>query len=299
MTVGDTDRDEMALVELFEVHRTKLRAIAMRMLGSHADADDVLQDAWLRVSRAGTEGVENVGGWLTTIVTRLCLNVLRVRTHRREDPLEVHVPDPIIGAAGTPDPEEEAVLADAVGLALDVVLDTLSPAERISFVLHDLFDLPFDDIAVILERTPAATRQLASRARRRVQGATPVPDPDTARTREVVAAFFTAARAGDLEGLLQVLDPDVLLRADGGSKRAAMSALVRGAEKVAGRAMMFRNRDAVVRPASINGGPGIVAMRGEERISVMAFVVSGGRIVEIDVLADPDRLARLDLSVLG
>ncbi|HEY7429573.1 MAG TPA: RNA polymerase sigma factor SigJ [Streptosporangiaceae bacterium] len=288
-----------ALAQEFELHRPRLRAVAYRMLGSFAEADDVLQESWLRFSNAGTDGVENVGSWLTTIVARLCLNALRTRRQRREEPLEVYMPDPVVSSPGGIDPEQEILLADAVGVALDVILDTLQPAERLALVLHDMFDVPFEDIAAMLGRSPAATRQLASRARRQVRDASPPPDADQAQNRRVVDAFFTAARGGDIQRLIELLAPDAVLRADGGAARGAATAVVRGASAVASRAAMFARPDAQVRPALVNGGTGVAVFVGGECISVMAFTVAAGRIVEVDALVDPDRLARLDLSALG
>jgi RNA polymerase sigma factor (sigma-70 family) len=287
------------LAEQFEEHRAHLRAVAYRMLGSPAEAEDAVQDAWLRLSRSGAGGVENLGGWLTTIVARVCLNVLRSRNVRREEPMGLHMPDPVISRDSGVDPEHEAVLADSVGLALLVVLETLAPAERLAFVLHDMFDLPFDEIAPMVGRSPAAARQLASRARRRVQGAAPVPDPDLTRQREVVNAFFAAARGGDLEALVAVLDPDVLLRSDGGVLRPEATVVARGAAVVAGRALTFGQPTAHLHPALVNGVAGVVVTVADQPISVMAFTVTRGKIVEIDVVADPERLARLDLTVLG
>jgi RNA polymerase sigma factor (sigma-70 family) len=286
------------LAERFEEHRTRLRAVAYRMLGSTGEADDAVQDAWLRVSRADAGGVENMAGWLTTIVARICLNALRARDARREDPVDVHVPDPVLTRAEGPDPEQEAVLADSVGLALLVVLETLTPAERLAFVLHDMFAVPFDEIGPMIERSPAAARQLASRARRRVRGRAPVPDPDLARQREVVDAFFAASRAGDFDGLLAVLDPDVVLRSDGGTGRPRMTFVLHGARAVTGQALASGRLSPFVRPALVNGAAGVVVAAGDRPMFVMAFTVTGGRIAAIDVLADPDRLARLDLALL-
>jgi RNA polymerase sigma-70 factor (ECF subfamily) len=291
--------DIEALAAEFERERPRLRAVAYRMLGSMAEAEDVVQDAWIRFSDAGTEGVENVAGWLTTIVARLCLNALRSRRQRREQPLEVYVPDPVVSSADGIDPEQEVLLADAVGVALDVILDTLQPAERLALVLHDMFDVPFDDIAAMLGRSPAAARQLASRARRRVQDAGPAEDPDPGQNRRVVDAFFTAARSGDMNQLIALLDPEAVLRADGGTARAAATAVVRGAAAVARRAMLFARPDAQVRPALVNGGAGVVVFAGGECISVMGFTVAGGHIAEVTALVDPERLGRLDLSALG
>lgn len=287
------------LVEVFEKNRPRLRAVAYRMLGSLAEADDAVQEAWLRLTRADASTVENLDAWLTTIVVRVCLNVLRSRKSRREQPLGVHVPDPIVSRADGPSPEDEALLADSVGLALQVVLDTLRPAERLAFVMHDMFDLSFDEIAPMVGRAPATARQLASRARRRVQGAdVPSPDPDVGKQREVVDAFFAAARRGDLDALVTVLDPDVVLRSDTGAAHPDGSVLVRGAAAVAGRAVMFDRPASQVRPALINGAAGVVVSLDGQPVSVMGFTVSGGRIVEIDTMADPDRLLRLDLAFL-
>jgi len=281
------------MVARFEEHRPHLRAVAYRMLGSLSDADDAVQEAWLRFSRTDTTDVENLAGWLTTVTARVCLNLLRSRGTRREEPLETHLPDPVVTPDGGVDPEQEALLADSVGLALLVVFDALSPAERLAFVLHDMFAVPFDEIAPILGRTPEAARQLASRARRRVQGSAPVPDTDLAHQRRVVDAFFAAAREGDFDGLVTLLDPDVVLRADGGVLRPALSGLVHGAEGVAARAIMFAHPAAVVRPALVNGVAGVVVTLDDRPVSVMAFTVRGGRIVTIDALADPDRLEAL------
>jgi RNA polymerase sigma-70 factor (ECF subfamily) len=286
------------LGELFEGHRGHLRAVAYRMLGSLSDADDAVQEAWLRLSRCDPSEVANLGGWLTTVVARISLDTLRSRRSRREEPLGVHLPDPVVSGAHGLDPEHEAVLADSVGLALLVVLDALPPAERLAFVLHDMFAVPFDDIAPILGRSTAATRQLASRGRRRVQGRNTVPDADLARQREVVDAFLAAAREGDFDALVAVLDPDVVLRSDGGTARPEATALVRGAAAVGSRALMFSRLAPSARPALVNGAAGIVATPGGTPVSVMAFTIVGGLIVEINVLTDPDRLREVDLTVL-
>jgi RNA polymerase sigma factor (sigma-70 family) len=287
------------LAEGFEQNRTRLRAVAYRMLGSRAEADDAVQETWLRLTRADASDVDNLGAWLTTIVARVCLNMLRSRRTRREEPLDVHLPDPIISRADGPTPEDEALLADSVGLALNVVLETLTPAERLAFVLHDMFDLPFDEIAPMVGRTPATARQLASRARRRVRGAdVHAPDPDIGRQRAVVDAFFAAARRGDLDALVAVLDPDVVLRSDGGTARPEATAVVRGAAAVAGRAVMFEHPAAVLRPVLVNGVAGVVVTLAGRPTAVLAFTVTDGRVVAIDALGDPDRLARLDLSAL-
>jgi RNA polymerase sigma factor (sigma-70 family) len=287
------------LADRFEEHRTTLRAVAYRMLGSLAEADDAVQEAWLRLSRADTNGVQNLGGWLTTVVGRVCLDMLRARRSRREEPLGVHVPDPVVRPDAGADPEHDALLADSVGLALLVVLETLSPAERLAFVLHDMFDVPFDEIAPIVQRSPAAARQLASRARRRVKGAAAVPDTDLGRQREVVGAFLDAARGGDFDALLAVLDPDVVLRADAGAVPAGASRVIRGGPAVAAQALAFARRlGAFARPALVNGAAGMVAAPGGRPASVLGFTVRGEKIVEIDILADPARLRRLDLADL-
>jgi RNA polymerase sigma-70 factor (ECF subfamily) len=287
------------LAERFEEHRTRLRAVAYRMLGSLSEADDAVQEAWLRLSRSDHGEVDNLGAWLTTVVARLSLNMLRSRRSRREDPLGVHVPEPIVDRADGTDPEHEALLADSVGLALLIVLDTLSPPERLAFVLHDMFGVPFDEIAAIVDRSPDAARQLASRARRRVRGAGGlVPDADLAAQREVVDAFHAAARDGDFDRLVAVLDPDVVLRADRGAVPAGASREVRGAENVARQALTYRQLDIVVRPALVNGAAGIVTLRDGRPFAVTGFTIRGGRIVEMDILADPERLAVLDLTVL-
>jgi RNA polymerase sigma factor (sigma-70 family) len=288
--------DQQWLAERFEEHRPRLRAVAYRMLGSISESEDAVQDAWIRVSRADTSEVENFGAWLTTIVARVALNLLRSRNTRGEASLDVHVPDPIIDPADGTDPEHEALLADSVGLALLVVLETLTPPERLAFVLHDMFGVPFDQIAPIVERSSDAARQLASRARRRVRGAAPVPDADLHAQWEVVEAFMAAARDGDFDGLVAVLDPGVVLRADGGE--TGLSRHIRGAETVAGQAQMFSRVALTHRRALVNGAPGFVALRDGRPFSVAAVTISGGRIVEIDILADPQRLANLDLAVL-
>jgi RNA polymerase sigma factor (sigma-70 family) len=284
------------LADRFEEHRPRLRAVAYRMLGSLAEADDAVQDAWLRLSGGGAGGVQNLGGWLTTVVARVCLNVLRSRNIRREEPLGVHVPDPVIGPEGGLRPEEQALLADSVGLALQVVLDTLNPDERLAFVLHDMFDLPFEEIAPMVGRTPVATRQLASRARRRVKGAEVPADLDLARQREVVDAFFAAARGGDFAALVAVLDPDVVLRIDAGAAHAAASMVVRGADAVARQALTglagaLRAFD--LQPALVNGAAGMVMSRNGRPLTVMGFTVADGKIAEIDAVADPRRLQRI------
>jgi RNA polymerase sigma-70 factor (ECF subfamily) len=287
------ERDRLA--EQFEEHRGHLRAVAYKMLGSLSEADDAVQESWLRLSRSDASEVDNLRAWLTTVVARVSLNVLRSRRTRREEPLDVRVPDPVVTADDGTQPEHEALLADSVGLALLVVLDTLGPAERLAFVLHDMFGVPFDEIAGMVDRSPAAARQLASRARRRVQGAAPAPDADLAAQRRVVDAFFAAARDGDFEALVAVLHPDVVSRGDGGP---GASAVTRGAREVAARALTYARLAPFVRPALVNGAAGaVVAPRGEP-FSVMGFTVVGGRIVEIDAITDPERLRALDLAVL-
>jgi RNA polymerase sigma-70 factor (ECF subfamily) len=287
--------DDSWLVERFEEHRPRLRSVAYRMLGSLSEADDALQDAWIRVSRANASEVENIGGWLTTIVARVCLNLLRARNRRREESYEEHLPDPIVSPDGALQPEDEVLLADSVGLALQVVLDTLSPAERLAFVLHDMFDLPFDEIAPMVGRSTEATRQLASRARRRVRGAdVQAPEPDLRRQREVVDAFFRAARAGDFDGLLAVLHPDVVLRQDLSARRPLQ--VFRGREAIASRARGAPG--AEVHPVLVNGAAGaLVTVRGRP-FAVMAFTVRGGRIVEIDAIVGAERVGRLASHVL-
>jgi RNA polymerase sigma-70 factor (ECF subfamily) len=284
------------LAERFEEHWGHLRAVAYRMLGSLSEADDAVQEAWLRLSRSDADGIENLGGWLTTVVAHVSLHMLRARRRRREEPPGVRLPDPVVDPADGTDPEHEALLADSVGLALLVVLETLSPAERLAFVLHDLFVVPFDDIATILGRSPEATRQLASRARRRIQGKRTVPDPDLAHQRVVVDAFLAASREGDFDALVAVLDPDVVNRVDFGS---GVIQELRGAEAVAGQAQMYSRLGLVSRPALVNGAIGVVSIQDGRPFSVGGFTVRDGRIVEMDWLADPDRLAELDLTIVA
>jgi RNA polymerase sigma factor (sigma-70 family) len=269
------------------------------MLGSLSEADDAVQESWLRLSRSNTSDVDNLGSWLTTVVARVCLDMLRSRKARREEPLGVHMPDPIVSRANGTDPEHEALLADSVGLALLVVMDTLAPAERLAFVLHDMFDLPYGEIAAIVARTPNAARLLASRARRRVQGAAPVPDADLTRQQGVVDAFLAASRDGDFDALVAVLDPDVVARADSGAAPVGVSTQVRGARAVAEQALSYAQLSPFVRPALVNGAAGaVVASRGR-LFAVMGFTVTRGKIVEIDIFADPGRLRQLDLTVLN
>lgn len=289
------------LAQHFEEHRPRLRAVAYRMLGSLSEAEDAVQEAWLKLSRSDAAAVENLGGWLTTVVGRVCLDMLRSRTTRREDPLpdqdgQVRVPDPIVSRADGLDPEQEILLADSVGMALMVVLETLTPAERLAFVLHDLFAVPFDEVAPVLGRTAATTRQLASRARRRVQGVVPAPGPDRGRLREVVDAFLAASRGGDFDALVAVLDPEVVARSDGGTLRPTL--VRRGAAHVASQAITFARFAEAARPVLVNGTPGVVSTAEGRAVSVMAFTVRDGRITALDILTDPERLAHLDLSVL-
>ena len=297
------DRDWLA--GRFEEHRPRLRAVAYRMLGSTSEADDAVQETWLRLSRSDTSGVENLGGWLTTVVGRVSLDMLRSRRSRREGPLEeplgqppdARVPQPSASRGDGTDPEHEALLADSVGLALLVVLDTLNPAERLAFVLHDMFGVPFDEIAPIVGRSPSAARQLASRARRRrVRGAPTALDADLTRQREVVDAFLAAARAGDFDALVAVLDPEVVLRADSGAVLTGAPREVRGAPAVAKRAAKGRARAA--RRALVNGVVGVVVAPRGRLLMVLSFTISGGKIVEIDAIADPERVSQLDLALL-
>ena len=284
------------LAERFEEHRTRLRAVAYRMLGSLSEADDAVQEAWLRLGRTDANEIENLGGWLTTVVARVSLNMLRSRNLRGEEPLGVRMPDPIVDSAEGTDPEHEALLADSVGLALLVVLETLSPPERLAFVLHDIFAVPFDEIAPIVDRSPEAARQLASRARRRVRAERTVPDADLETQREVVHAFLAAAHDGDFDRLVAVLDPDVVLRADFGPARGSRE--IRGAAAVAGRALGYAQIGLDMRPALINGVAGGVAFLHGQPFSIAAVTVRNGRIVELDFLADPERLRLLDLTIL-
>jgi RNA polymerase sigma factor (sigma-70 family) len=287
------------IVEGFEKNRARLKMLGYRMLGSLSEADDAVQQSWLRLSRSDAGAIENLDAWLTTVVVRICLNALRSRNARREEPLGVHVPDPVISRLEGTNPEDEVMLADSVGLALQVVLDTLAPAERLALVLHDMFDLTFDEIAPMVGRTPATTRQLASRARRRVRDAdVGTPDPDIRHQRQVVDAFFAAAHRGDLDALVAVLDPDVVLRSDGGTGRPDASMVIRGATTVASRTLEVAVASMPKRPVLVNGAAGALITVGSELVAVMGFTVSGGKIVEIDALVDTDRLSLFDLSVL-
>jgi RNA polymerase sigma-70 factor (ECF subfamily) len=287
------------LADRFEEHRGHLRSVAYRMLGSVTEADDAVQDAWIRVSRAGASEVENLGGWLTTIVSRVCLNMLRARQIRRADRSSVHVPDPVVSVGGTLSPEDEALLADSVGLALLVVLDTLAPAERLAFVLHDMFELPFEEIAPLVGRNPVAARQLASRARRRLQGAEMhAPDPDLPRQRVAVDAFFAAARGGDFDALVAVLHPDVTLRIDTGANRPAGSMELHGAITVAKQTLKgftsILGRPAIeVRPSLVNGAAGAILLQDGQPQTVIGFIVVDGMIVEMDAVAEPERVQQI------
>jgi RNA polymerase sigma-70 factor (ECF subfamily) len=287
-----------SLAQRFEACRAHMRAVAFRLLGSATEADDAVQEAWLRVSRAGTGGVDNLGGWLTTVVSRVCLNMLEARRSRREEPLDLHSPEPVVRGTGDPDPAQEALLADAVGPALLVVLETLEPAERLAFVLHDVFGVPFDEIATIVGRSPVAARQLASRARRRVQGSAAVPDADRARQHAIVDAFLAAARNGEFSALLALLDPDVVLRADRTAvarRRAQLADVVLGATAVA---KSFTGRAQGVQTAVVDGAVGAVWASGGTPGAVFEFTIVSGKIVAIDVLADPAQLQELDVQIL-
>ncbi|MFF2081652.1 sigma-70 family RNA polymerase sigma factor [Kitasatospora sp. NPDC058162] len=295
---GEISRAEL-LAARFEAERPQLRSVAYRMLGSLAEAEDAVQEAWLKLSRSDTDEVRKLGAWLTTVVGRVCLDQLRSRASRREDPLpeqdgQVRLPDPVVSGAATLDPVHGILVADSVGIALMVVLETLSPAERVAFVLHDMFDVPFDGIAEVLGRTAASTRQLASRARRRVQGATPAADTDDGRKREVVEAFLAASRGGDFDALLTVLDPEVVARSDGGT--LVPSVLRRGAADVAAQAIAFARFAADGRLVLVNGSPGVVSFAGGRPLSVMSFTIHRGRITGLDILTDPTRLAALGLG---
>ena len=284
------------LAEQFETNRGHLRAVAYRMLGSLTEADDAVQEAWLRLNRSGGEGIENLGGWLTTVIGRVCLDMLRSRKSRREESIDEYMPDPILSRADRIDPEHQALIADSVGLALLVVLETLGPPERLAFVLHDMFAVPFEEIASIVGCSPVAARQLASRARRRVQGAAPVPDVDHTQQRKVVDAFLAAVRGGDFEALVAVLDPDVLLRSDRGP---GAFRVIHGAQAVAKQAIVFSRLAQSVHPVLVNGAAGIISwLPNGQPFSVMAFTIRSGKIVDIEVLGDPARLRRLDLTVL-
>ncbi len=293
-----TETQEGWLAERFEEHRPQLRAVAYRMLGSLSEADDAVQDAWLRVSRADTGSVENLRGYLTTVVARICLNMLRSRRSHPEEPLEARLPDPIVERDDAPGPAEQLVVADAVGMAMLVVLDRLSPAERVAFVLHDVFGVPFAEVGSILGRSPTAARQLASRARRRVRGGTARTDADPARQRAVIDAFLAAGQAGDFSALLKLLDPEVVVRADFGATPVGRQVL-RGAESAAQGALVYQAQARFARHALVNGTPGLVIIRDGRPFAVLAFTLRDGRIAELDILGDPERLATLDLTGLG
>jgi len=284
----------------FETHRDHLRAVAYRMLGSLSEADDAVQEAWLRLARSDTSEVQNLRGWLTTVVARVCLDMLRSRATRREDPLDVHVPDPIVSTLNNADPEQEAVLSDSVGLALLVVLDTLTPAERLAFVLHDIFAVPFEEVGSIIDRSPSAAKQLASRARARLRGTGSTSASafmvDQRKHREVVDAFLAASRAGDFEGLLALLDPDVVLRADAGAGPMGPSRILHGAAAVAGQAKRYAELARFARPVLVNGLAGVVVIRDGQPLSLLSVHVRGGKIVELDIIADPERLQRLGVT---
>jgi len=282
------------LAERFQEHRPRLRAVAYRMLGSTSEADDAVQETWIRLSRSNAGEIDNLEAWLVTVVGRVALNMLRSRKTRREEPLDGRLPDPIVDRADGIDPEHEALLADSVGLALLVVLETLTPAERLAYVLHDTFSVPFDEIGAILDRSPEAARQLASRGRRRIRGADTTPDADPATRQEVVEAFLAAARDGDFDALVAVLDPDIVLREDTGSGTLVE---VRGAENVARRAKGFSQLGLVARAALVNGGAGWVSLVDGELFAVAALTLQNGRIATMDILRDPARLARVDLTV--
>jgi RNA polymerase sigma factor (sigma-70 family) len=302
MSIPEEDRqgvehDSERLAEQFEQHRAHLRGVAYRMLGSLTEAEDAVQESWIRLGRSDVSAVENLRAWLTTVVARVCLDMLRTRTSRREDSLDTHVPDPVITRADT-GPESEAMRADSVGLALLVVLETLEPAERLAFVLHDVFGMSFEEIAPIVDRSVVAARQLASRARRRVQGGAPTAERDLSQQRRVVDAFMAAAQKGDFEGLVAVLDPDIVLRADGGAL-AGLSRVVRGANAVASQASTFSRSGLSLQLVLVNGQLGFVARRADGRLfSVIGFTIADGKIMEMDILADPERLSRLDLSAI-
>lgn len=291
------EREREWLAQRFEERRPRLQAIAYRMLGSLAEAEEAVQDTWLRLSQRGVDGIENLDGWLTTIVGRVCLNLLRARRLRAKEASCVHLPDPVVTCEGEQDPEQATLLADSVGLALLVVLDTLEPAERLAFVLHDMFDVPFQEIGSLLDRPPGAARQLASRARRRVRRSAPQePDQDVRRQREVVDAFFAAAHDGRADALLALLDPDVTLRTDGGSARPQLSTFLRSRAAVAQRARAFARQPALRVPVLVNGAAGTAVMVGDSPFSVMGFTVVAGKIVEINIIADPERLRALGIK---
>lgn len=291
-----TESAQQDLARRFERDRSRLWAVAFRMLGASGEADEAVQEAWLRLARSDAEAIENLPSWLTTVVARICLDMLRARQARREEPLGPHVPDPIVSPAEGGDPEHEALVADSVGLAMLGVLETLSPEERVAFVLHDMFSVPFEQIADLLDRSPVAARKAASRARKRVEAEPTAPDVDLERQRRVVDAFFEAAREGDFDALVAVLHPEIVLRSDGGAARPSANHVIRGAAEVAGRALTFANLSSFVRPVLVNGVAGVLVAPQGKPFSVMAFTVAGGKVVAIDALADPARLERLELG---
>jgi RNA polymerase sigma-70 factor (ECF subfamily) len=291
-----TDSGQQDLARRFEQDRGRLWAVAFRMLGASGEADEAVQEAWLRLARSDSEEIESLPSWLTTVVARICLDMLRARKARQEEPLGPHVPDPIVSPVEGGDPEHEALVADTVGLAMLGVLETLSPEERVAFVLHDMFSVPFEQVADLLDRSPVAARKAASRARGRVEAEPTAPDVDLERQREVVDAFFAAAREGDFDALVEVLHPEVVLRADGGAARPSANHVIRGAAEVASRAMTFAKLSPFVRPVLVNGVAGVLVAPEDKPFSVMAFTVIGGRVAAIDALADPVRLARLELG---
>ena len=291
-----TESKQIDLARRFERSRARLHAVAFRMLGASGEAEEAVQEAWLRLDRTDPEEIDDLQGWLTTVVARICLDMLRARRARREEPLGPHVPDPIVSPVEGADPAHEAVVADSVGLAMLGVLETLSPEERVAFVLHDSFSVPFEQIADLLNRSPVAARKAASRARKRVEGETTAPDVDLERQREVVDAFFAASREGDFDALVGVLDPEIVLRADGGEARPSATHVIRGAVEVASRAMTFARLSPFVRPVLVNGVAGALVVPEGDVFSVMAFTVAGGRIAAIDILADPNRLDGLEFA---
>jgi len=292
-----TETGQRDLARRFEQDRRRLWAVAFRMLGASGEADEAVQETWLRLARIDSGEIENLSSWLTTVVARICLDMLRARKARQEEPLGPHVPDPIVSPVEGGDPEHEALVADSVGLAMLGVLETLSPEERVAFVLHDMFSVPFEQVADLLDRSPAAARKAASRARGRVEAEPTEPDVDLERQREIIEAFFAASREGDFDALVAVLHPEVILRADGGKARPSANHVIRGATEVASRAMTFANLGPFVRPVRVNGVAGVLVAPEGKPFSVMAFTVAGGRIVAMDALADPDRLGRLELGV--
>ena len=294
-----TESGQEDLARRFEQDRRRLWAVAFRMLGASGEADEAVQEAWLRLARSDSERIESLSSWLTTVVARICLDMLRARKARREEPLGPHVPDPIVSPVTGGDPEHEALVADSVGLAMLGVLETLSPEERTAFVLHDMFSVPFEQVADLLGRSPVAARKAASRARKRVESEPTAPDVDLDRQREVVDAFFEAAREGDFEALVEVLHPDVVIRADGGEGRPSANHVIRGAAEVASRALTYARLSPFVRPVLVNGVAGVLVSPQGRPFSVMAFTIAGGKVVAIDALADPARLERLDLGAIS